>query len=243
MSQTIKTKGIVFRQLKFRETSVILDVFTEQRGLKSYLIHGVRSAKPAVSPMLLQPGSAIDLVAYDGQQTGLKKVKEVKASVVFSSLPFSVPKSALSQFVIEVSRHIIKEDAPQPDLYTFLESVLIHLDQTQSSLTHFPIFFILRLCEHLGIGIEQGWSEEESYFNLKEGAFCSYVPTHTHYLYPELAVLLVAYLEADWSNYMAIENKGGLRHQLFNQLILYLKLHIDNFGDLHSPDILRSVLK
>lgn len=243
MSQTIKTKGIVFRQLKYRESSIIIDVFTEQKGLKSYLIHGVRSQKPTVSPMLVQPGSSIDLVAYDAPQSTLNKVKEVKAGIVYTSLPFSVPKSAIGQFIIEVCRQVIKEETPQPELYAFMEYTLTHIDQSRDSLTHFPIFFLLRLCEQLGFGLEYAWFGDETYLDLKEGAFCPNPPRHKYVLYPELATLLRDYLQADWLSYTQIENKGGLRHQLFGQVVLYLKLHVENFGELHSPDILRSILK
>lgn len=243
MSQTIKTKGIVFRQFKYRESSVIIDVFTEQKGLKSYLVHGVRSYKPTVSPMLVQPGSSIDLVAYDAPQSRLNKVKEIKAGVVYTTLPFSVPKSAIGQFIIEVCRQVIKEETPQPELYAFIEFALIHVDQSRDSLTHFPIFFLLLLCEQLGFGLELTWHGDETYFDLKEGAFCPDLPRHDYILYPELATLLRDYLQADWDSYTKIENKGGLRHQLFGQVVLYLKLHVENFGELHSPDILRGILK
>jgi DNA repair protein RecO (recombination protein O) len=45
----IKTRGIVLRAIKYSETSVIADIFTEQFGLRSYIISGVRTSKSKVA--------------------------------------------------------------------------------------------------------------------------------------------------------------------------------------------------
>src|SRR3970282_1036496 len=38
-----KTKGIVFRFVRFRESSIIVTIFTELFGLQSYIVNGARS--------------------------------------------------------------------------------------------------------------------------------------------------------------------------------------------------------
>ncbi|MBK6822135.1 MAG: recombination protein O N-terminal domain-containing protein [Saprospiraceae bacterium] len=37
----IRTKGIVLKALKYKESSLILDIFTEDQGLHSFLINSV----------------------------------------------------------------------------------------------------------------------------------------------------------------------------------------------------------
>ena len=39
----IKTRGIILRTVKYSETSVIADIFTEGAGLRSYIISGMRA--------------------------------------------------------------------------------------------------------------------------------------------------------------------------------------------------------
>ena len=39
----ITTRGIVFNQVKYGETSIIARIYTEQSGLESFLIRGARS--------------------------------------------------------------------------------------------------------------------------------------------------------------------------------------------------------
>ena len=38
-----KTKGMVLRNVKYGETSLIVTIFTEMLGIQSYLVNGVRT--------------------------------------------------------------------------------------------------------------------------------------------------------------------------------------------------------
>ena len=38
----VTTKGIVLHSLKYSETSIIVRIYTEARGLQSYLFKGIR---------------------------------------------------------------------------------------------------------------------------------------------------------------------------------------------------------
>ena len=60
----LKTKGIVFRTVKYGETSVITDIFTEEKGLHTFIGGGVRSAKARMPYSLFQPMMVVELVAY-----------------------------------------------------------------------------------------------------------------------------------------------------------------------------------
>jgi DNA repair protein RecO (recombination protein O) len=42
---THKTKGIVLRNIKYGETSLVVNIFTELFGIQTYLVNGVRSSK------------------------------------------------------------------------------------------------------------------------------------------------------------------------------------------------------
>ena len=57
----IKTRGIIFKSIKYSETSLILDVYTEELGLQKYIISGVRSKKARTTAGMLQIMSLLDL--------------------------------------------------------------------------------------------------------------------------------------------------------------------------------------
>ncbi len=51
----VKTRGIVLNFIKFRETSIIVRIYTEQLGLQSYIINSVRKKSPGSRMALFQP--------------------------------------------------------------------------------------------------------------------------------------------------------------------------------------------
>ena len=59
-----KTKGIVISFVKYRETSIIVKIYTEAFGIQTYIENGVRSAKGKNKIALFQPLTLLDLVVY-----------------------------------------------------------------------------------------------------------------------------------------------------------------------------------
>ena len=50
-----KTLGIVLHTLKYKDTSLIADIYTEVAGRASFMVSIPRSRKAAVKPVLFQP--------------------------------------------------------------------------------------------------------------------------------------------------------------------------------------------
>ena len=90
-----KTKGIVLHTLKYNDTSIIVDMYTELSGRASFLVAVPRSRKAAVKSVLFQPLSFIEFEADYRPNTTLYRVKEAKSFYPFSSIPYDPYKSAI----------------------------------------------------------------------------------------------------------------------------------------------------
>ena len=73
-----KTAGIVLSHIKYKDTSIIVRIFTRDLGLKAYLVNGVRSLGKGSKIALYQPLTLLDLVVYDKENTGLQRISEAK---------------------------------------------------------------------------------------------------------------------------------------------------------------------
>jgi DNA repair protein RecO (recombination protein O) len=73
-----KTSGIVLGFLRYGDSSIITRVYTEEYGLQSYIVNGVRSAKAKNKISLYQPLTLLDLVVYHKENKDLKRISEVK---------------------------------------------------------------------------------------------------------------------------------------------------------------------
>ena len=83
-----KTQGIVLHTLKYKDTSLIADIYTEVAGRASFMVSIPRSRKAAVKPVLFQPLALVELEADFRPNATIYKVKEAKSLYPFATLPY-----------------------------------------------------------------------------------------------------------------------------------------------------------
>jgi len=238
----IKTRGIVFRAMKYSETSMITDIYTEEKGMRSYLISGVRSKKAKIKASLLQVMSLVDMVAYDRHEKGLNRVKEMRSAYVYQHLPFEVPKSAVGLFIAEVARKAIREPEEQQELFRFLFDTFKFLDETTGAIANIHLWFMLRLSSFLGFVPGGDWTERTPIFDLQEGVFVAEPPPHVHFLQEKESLLLNELLDLQLTNCHSLALNKSQRKTLLTHLIDYYRLHIENFPEIHAHVVLQEVL-
>ena len=239
----IKTKGIVFRSFKYRETSLILDIFTQELGLRSYLVNGVRSSKSKNSASALQAMMFLDLVVYDKNgPEKLNRIKEFKLSTYYQKIPFDVIRSMIGQFMIEVLRKCLKDHEANNEIYLFMEDWFNFLDTTNNSLANLLVLFMIELAAHIGFAFAFEKVNTHIIFDLQEGQFTSEIPDHKYFITGERSNLLFLLIQNEKQDVHEISMANNVRSLLLDELILFYRLHIESFGEIKSLEILRSVL-
>ena len=239
----IQTKGIVLRSVKYSETSVITDIYTEERGLRTYIISGVRSRKARVSASLLQVMSLVEMVAYDRQEKGMNRVKELRPAHVYRSLPFDVRKSAVGLFMAELARKTIREPEENKRLFHFLFRSFRFLDETAAPIANIHLHFLLELSSFLGFIPGGEWSEETPVFDLQEGIFVAAPPPHAYHLGEPESQLLHQLLDKRLENCHELGMQRQHRKSLLLHLIDFYRLHIENLPEIYAHLVLQEVLE
>ena len=233
----IQTKGIVFRNIKYGETSIIVDIYTQALGLRSYIINGVRKPRARLSANLFQIGSLVEMVAYDKHFDGLNRVKEAKAAYLYQTIHHSIAKNAIIQFIIEITRKSIREKEENPPLFDFIYHTFIQLDQASEKIGDFHIHYMLDLSGYLGFRIEACQETYPYFLDIREGTFSSHYQDHKYQLNEDQSL---------WINQLisnqSIVLKGSERKHLIDGLILYYKYHIEGFGEVNAHTILSDIL-
>lgn len=235
MAQTLKSEGIIFKSLKYSETSLILDVYTKESGLHSFIVSGVRKAKSKMANVF-HPMNIIDFVAFFSEDK-LSRIKEAQFAVRYDDMTFNVVKSSIAMYIIDLARNAIQEKEANLDLFLFLKSYLIAIDQGKVNVKYVPIDFTIKLARYLGFGIQDNYTILDKYFDLKEGLFVDKNVGHNYIVSENLSEKLHAILAN--SNYSLNKNE---RNDLLDQLINYYRYHIDGFRPLKSLSVLRAVL-
>lgn len=242
MLQTIQ--GVIFRTIKYSESSVICDVYTREHGLRTYIMNGVRQQKSRIGPALVQPMAMVEMVVYHREDREINRVKEIKPTYIYQKVPFDVVRGAVGLFITEIAQKSIKESVSNPDLYEFLYTAYQMLDSLETRLSNFHLSFMVKLTQYLGFMPESGDFEINSpafFFDYREGEFLVQAPPHTYYFPSHHSSLLLQFLEQSMNDCAQIRITGDLRHDFIEDMIRFYQYHIENFK-IYSHDILHQVL-
>jgi len=238
----IKTRGIVFRAVKYGETSVIADIFTEEKGLCSFIGGGVRAAKARMPFNLFQSMTVVDLVAYHREGSGASRLKELRAAEVWSAIPFDIKRGAVTLFMAEVCRKSIQEEEEHSELFDFLLGHLRWLDATPHPIANLHLHFLLGLSGFLGFQPQDPEESGELFFDLKDGTFSPVPPPHTFILEPDQSRQMLALLESPLESVHEIQLTRAQRKDLLHKLLQFYQLHLPAFKGINTPEILEMVM-
>jgi len=231
----VKTRGIVLNFIKYRETSIIAKVYTEELGLQTYIVNSVRQKTGRIA--LFQPFTLLDMVVYTSAKGGITRISEYKCNYPFSSISYDIRKSSMLLFLSEVVSYTIKEEEENRSLFNFLNNAIINFDQQQAGFENFHLVFLLQLSFYLGFGPASG-AEITSQVAFSSGQqFVGGRPATLHFeVFEEhLDNLLHQPGKANIPN-------GKVRRELLHILIKYYQLHVEKLGEIRSLNVLSEVL-
>lgn len=217
-----KTRAVVFRHVKYSETSIIVTLFTEQFGLQSYIINGIRGNSKTNKIALFQPLTLLDLVVYHKENASIMRIKEAKCFYLYGTLSYEIKKSSIALFVCEILNKAVKEQSHAQEIFQFIVDSLIHLD-THNTIENFHLQFLLGLSSHLGIGTNQ--------VNELLGSRIAD---------DEEELILKQLIQSNYTTPIAINY--GQRQRILMILLRFYANHIDNFGEVKSVAVLKDVL-
>ena len=97
----ISTNAIVLSSLKFGDTSLIVKCFTQQEGLKSYLVRGVlKPKKGGLKVAYFQPLTQLKIIANHNTKGTLHTIKEIQVYNSYQFMYQDVVKQSITFFFI-----------------------------------------------------------------------------------------------------------------------------------------------
>lgn len=226
----VKTRGIVVSYIRYKESSIIVKIFTRDLGLKTYIVNGVRSSNAKTKMGFYQPLTILELVVYNKENVGLNRISEVKLGKAYQKIPFDFLRSGIVMFMAEVLSRAIYEGYQNEELFDFLEEALVFLDDEQAVLSHYPNVFLWGMARYLGFAPDVAG---EFFDELKED-FTKQIDWE-----PEMAYL----------NSLMVEDFGftdkvpaQIRRNLLDHLLIFFSKHLDQPAEWKSVKVLRQMM-
>ena len=237
-----RTKAIVLSNRKHKENAAILQLYTEEYGRCSYVLHGVQSKRNGKRLSFLQPLSTVVVDAESHPKYELQQIKEIKADNPHVHLLFDPYKNAIALFLSETLLRVLRPNETDKPLFSFLYHSIRYLDLTEKGVANFHIAFLIRLSRFLGFfPLLEKKETNRFYFDLKQVVFTPSKPFHEHYLTPEEALFLPQIIRISYSNMHRFRFNRKERIELLEKILSYYKLHLQEFGEIHALLVLKEV--
>ncbi|MDI9319614.1 MAG: DNA repair protein RecO [Phycisphaerales bacterium] len=241
----VKTKAIVLRRIKYGDTSLIVNLFTEQAGLQSYMLKGVRSDKIKHQRTgLLQIASLLEVVAEHKPNRQLQQIKEFQPAYIYQSVQEEIVKNSIATFSVELLQKLLPKEENVADFFQFVYDFFILLDAAKNiDVGNFPLFFTIQCGKYLGYHVLGNYSEQTPYLNAIEGIFSSQSARFNSGLSDDdVKILGQLFQESDIQKVQGILLNASTRNRLLDWHIQFLQHHTQHLGVLRSLDILRAIL-
>lgn len=236
-----KTRGIVVRNTNFKDNSVISHIYTQDFGMQSFMLHGVRNQKGNIRPSHIMALSLVDLVYFKKENAGIQQIKELRCNPVLRSIHFNILKNSVALFMAEIINATVTEEEENAELFQFLEQFILMLDLESEKIGNYSIYFLVHLTRYLGF-YPKGQYNENQVFNLNEGMFIDQAYEHLNCLSAEMSKTLWQMLHTSTSELTEIHFPRIIRGNLLDQLLFYYEIHCLHGRKIKSHKVLREVL-
>lgn len=236
-----RTHGIVLRRVRYNDTGMIVDIFTASRGTVSFLAKGSRGGK--AQGRLLAPLATVEVAFRWRQQRTLQRLDEVQTAVPYHALNTDPTRMAVGMFLQEFLYHALKHEVANRPLYLYLQSGLEWLDCGGDGLANFHLAFMVQLTRYLGLWPSTEDWQEGCLFDLKEGCVTDHVPAHRFWLKAEDTAHLPYITRMTLRSMRLFKMSHMQRNVILDVVLAYYRLHVPEFPELKSVEVLREIYR
>jgi len=229
-----KSRAIALSYIKHGESSIITNIFTEEKGLQSFIVKAVRSEKSKKTLGLFQALQLSNINATYLPKKNLQHLSDIRLSHSQIHKEVNITKKFLFLFVAEVISKVLKENEADKPLFLFVWQLKTNLSTLNSVDPNFPLQFLIDLSEYMGF--YPLYEKDGAYFNLEIGEFTNSDKLLNYYINEEN----IHYFKALLNNQKIIIPYTN-RNQILLNLIDYYKLQHHELKNMTSHLIIESL--
>ena len=236
-----RSLGVVLHQFRYNDESVIVNIYTQGHGNIGFLVKMPKQKRSNVKTQLLRPLNILELDFDYRPNQALQRISDMRLHISYDSLPYDPIKGTVSLFLSEFLYYALKYELDNHALFQYLFNSLQWLDRAEKGIANFHLVFLIRLTRFLGF-----WPNVQGYaqgmvFDMRDAAMVCVLPSHGQYLSAEESVFLPRLLKMDYATMHLFRFSRQQRARVLDVLVDYYRMHIPEFPELKSLDVLRTV--
>jgi DNA repair protein RecO (recombination protein O) len=205
------------------------------------MIKGMHNRKKGKHNILVQPLFILDLELYYKVSREMQTIREFTSAFTPFNICSDIRKSTVAIFIGEVLTAVLKEESPNEELFNFVEESIIYFENCNEGFANFHLAFLAGLSSYLGFEPGRKTSNEDIYFDMKNGIFTALPPVHGQYAEPENSEILARIFDSSFENVKNISLSGTIRNEVLDDILRFYHVHLPGLNRIKSLEILKEV--
>lgn len=237
----MKTKAIVLHQLKYGDSSIIVDMFTEQAGRLSFIVRIPKTQKGKLKKQFFQPMTILELEFDHRQRANMQHLRDARIATPYIGIPGDPVKMSLTMFLAEFLYYCTRDEQQNIPLFQYIENSISWLDAASHSYANFHLVFMMRLSRFIGFYPNLDDYVEGCYFDLRNASFDISAPLHPDFLQPVEAARINTLIRMNYETMHVFRMNRLERNRITELILFYYRLHVPNMPELRSFDVLKEL--
>jgi len=235
------TRAIVLNHIRYGDSSLIVNLYTESMGRQTIFVKGAFSKKSQVRVALFQPIHLLEICLHYRANRQMQRVSNIQIYEPFQNIPFDPVKSCIAIFIAEILHKTLKEEEANQALFDFLFHTIQMLDLNDCGTANFHLVFLVHFSRYLGFYPNTEQASEYTWFDAQTGSYVS-LPSTSSPL-PEYNRLLTHLFGMSFDRLDSLSVNRHQRNCLTEYLLYYYSTQMANFGNTKSFSVLQNVFE
>lgn len=236
----ISDKAIVLQAVKHGDKKFILKLYTQNHGVITVAASVGNTSSSKIKTSSILPLSLVEVQLTVRQNKEIHQLNEASCYSVHAEISTSLSKLSIAQFLNEILIKTLKEQSGNAHLFEFIETCLKFLNDSENNFTNLHLYFLSELTKYLGFEPQNNFSPQLPYFDCREGKFSSSNLAFPLGLNKEESFLFSEFLKI---NVLKTNISHAQRQTLLEILLAYYRVHLPNFNELKSLEVLKELIK
>ncbi len=231
-------RAIVLSSVRYTDSQRVFRFFTEQYGLKSYLVRK-QKARSGSGFAVLHPFALLEIREHERQRGQLSVLKEFHSEVVLNGLVMQAEKSAVAMFGAELLARCLADNQAHQELFQTVWSLICQLDLDEQCGVY-TFLFAGRIIRYLGL-MPLHETGIRSDLDLRSGQGTDHGARSEDLLRASLVPAFVMAGSCTASAFREIKLNREEQRELLRAMVAFLQLHVAGTSPINSLEVLRTV--
>lgn len=234
---------VALKVTKHSDKQSILTALSREWGRVALALSAGNGKSAARIRALTMPLCIIECVTDRRSSRDVLPMRQVQQLLPLASIHSNPVKQMVAMFLAEVLTALLRETNEDASLFDFITRSVQILDESDEAGTaNFHICFLYQLGRLLGIEPDTSTYSLGSILDIRDGIWRHTMPLHRDFLTPEESEAAFQLSRMNFINYYKYRYTRQERNRILDALLHYLSVHYVSLRNLHSLDILRTML-